>query len=828
MIAPSFDRSEAHALADLATLYDLVGELGRGGSAVVYRARDRRLDREVALKVVRLAPALDARERSAEVERLAREARTIARLTHPHVVAVYAVHELGDGLAVAMQYVRGRTLKQLVADEGALPPARAVALVRDVAAALAYAHAHGLVHRDVKPENIFVDDATGRALLADFGAARGAAADVRVTRTGMTIGTPAYMSPEQIDDAPLDGRSDLYSLGLVAWEALTGRRPWQEAGLYQLLHHQKHDTLPPIGAVRPAGAPPVPLAVEYVVERLLEKRPGARWADADALAAQLAQPVLPADFPLWKRAHERRTREWARGAAESQAAAAPSSGAPTEQWRATARASDTPAPRPARAAPADDAPSWTEDAADARAPRTGRRAWVAGGGAAALAVAGVVFARRAPATAVIKRHSVAVVRPADTARTTALPATPTQRAPIGAPTPPAPGRSPVAVASVPVAAPENAPAPARTRTPAAPALVAAPAAPPVAAPAAVPLDRTVIAAGARHSCALDAAGHAACWGDNASGQLGTGDLTPHDTPTPVAGELRFVQLTTGGAHSCGLTTDGDAYCWGEDEAGQLGDATTSLRDAPVRVAGTARFRSVRAGLESTCAITASATVLCWGTNARGELGDGTTRPRATPAPVAGLRATALAVGWHHACALTPDGIALCWGDNTQGQLGDNTRSARLAPVEVSGGFRFTAIAAGASQTCATAVSGATYCWGAVADGAAHPTPTRVDGAPPFVALVAGSVHTCGRTAAGALYCWGRNSYGQLGDGTTTDHGRPTRVPGGPFTAVSASGAHTCAVAATVPLCWGYNVAGQLGDGSRTHHATPTRVQRTST
>jgi hypothetical protein len=138
-----------------------------------------------------------------------------------------------------------------------------------------------------------------------------------------------------------------------------------------------------------------------------------------------------------------------------------------------------------------------------------------------------------------------------------------------------------------------------------------------------------------------------------------------------------------------------------------------------------------------------------------------------------------------------------------------------------------AIAAGATHTCAASTDGATYCWGTGGtDGSAHLTPARVEDAPPFVALTAGSVHTCGRTSTGQLHCWGRNPYGQLGDGTTTDRWRPSRVAGGPYVAVSAAGAHTCAVTNGAPVCWGYNVSGQLGDGTRAHHAAPVRVART--
>ena len=896
-------------LGELAGQYDLLAEVGRGGSAVVYRARDRRLQREVALKAVRLAPALSQRERALEVARLAREARTTARLAHPNIVTVYAVHELRDGLAVAMQYVPGRSLKQVLAEEGALDPARAVRLLTEVAAALAYAHGSGVVHRDVKPENIFVDAASGRALLADFGAARAGDADVRVTRTGATVGTPAYMSPEQIDGGPVDGRADLYSLGLVAWEALTGRRPWEGAGLYQLLHYQKYDVLPPVAAVRPAGRPPVPLTLEYVVARLLEKRPGARWASADVVGAQLEHPILPADYKLWVREYRRRLAEFAAGEGHGgDVRRAPvSAGAPTEQFRPddAANAADGTTPTlavatghegTAAAAPAevDDSPSW------ARSQESVRRRWYAGGIAAAVLAAAVLVAaipavmrvRGAPPPSVsagdVERESAAgtVVVPApapsatmvaggvgsvpamggasgvDSSTVGTLPEASIGSEVPGRVRPDAPptaagavaatvgdtGRR-VVVALTPPAPPAPAPAVVTRRAgpaeaspvarPAAPVIgppaPVAPPAPPIGGPAmpavggdrvALYSERATIAAGARHTCALDGSGRALCWGANESGQLGAGDLTPRDTPSPVAGELRFTQVTTGGAHSCALTADGDAYCWGDDDHGQLGDATSSLRDAPVRVAGAGRYRALRAGLDHTCALTTGATVSCWGANKYGQLGDATTRDRATPAPVPGIRVVALSVGWRHTCALTADGTALCWGDNTDGQLGDGTRSPRSTPVPVAAGRPFVAIATGATHTCATTTDGGTYCWGTSgSDGSAHLTPTRVDGAVSFVTLVAGSVHSCGRTATGLVYCWGRNPYGQLGDGTTADHWRPARVPGGPYTAVSAAGAHTCAVADGAPVCWGYNVSGQLGDGTRAHHTTPVRVAR---
>ncbi|GLC26227.1 serine/threonine-protein kinase [Roseisolibacter agri] len=294
---------------ELAADYEILGELGRGGSAVVYHAIDRRLGREVALKVVR-APHGRADGRAAEaLARLAREACTVAQLEHPHIVRLHAIHHLRDGLALEMPRVAGQTLKQMLAVVGPLDADHASAILRDVAAALEFAHARGVVHRDVKPENIFVEDYTGRALLADFGVARWQDADAALTQTGVAIGTPAYMSPEQIDGRALDGRADLYSLGLVGWEMLAGRRPWEGESLLTVLQRQQHDELPPIEAVRPPELPRVPLELQYIVERMLQKAPGARWADAGAVGAQLTQPILPMDFTAWRRRHERRVEE---------------------------------------------------------------------------------------------------------------------------------------------------------------------------------------------------------------------------------------------------------------------------------------------------------------------------------------------------------------------------------------------------------------------------------------------------------------------------------------------------------------------------------------
>ncbi len=278
---------------ELDSEYECVAELGRGGMAIVYRARDKELGREVAIKVMRTRHTQDHEA----VARLAREARTVARLEHPHIVALHAVKRLSDdSLALVMQLVPGKTLKQTLKHEGAFTPDRVERVLRDIARALAYAHARGIVHRDVTPENIFLDAASGRALLSDFGIAISREADTSLTAAGAAIGTPTYMSPEQIDGAHVDCRSDLYSLGLVAWEMLTGRRPWDGESLYSVIYRQKHEELAPIEEFRPD----VSERVRYLIDGLLRKQPASRWVSAERFLARLNDASDPPGLKPWR------------------------------------------------------------------------------------------------------------------------------------------------------------------------------------------------------------------------------------------------------------------------------------------------------------------------------------------------------------------------------------------------------------------------------------------------------------------------------------------------------------------------------------------------
>src|SRR5688500_16310799 len=283
-------------IRELESDYHLIGELGRGGMAVVYLARDRALGRSVAIKVIRAKYVEDAEA----MARFAREARTAAQLQHPNIVTLFAVRRLeSQGLALVMQYVPGLTLKALIQRQGPLPVARVEQVLRDVGAALAYAHRHGVIHRDVKPENIFIDEITGRALLSDFGAALSAEHDTGLTLVGTAIGTPAYMSPEQIDGGEIDDRSDLYSLSLVAWEMLTATRPWSGSSLYSIIYRQKHEELQPADSIRGD----IPTGLLYAIEGGLHKDRSERWGSVDEFVARMS--ATGAEVKRWKR--KRRT-----------------------------------------------------------------------------------------------------------------------------------------------------------------------------------------------------------------------------------------------------------------------------------------------------------------------------------------------------------------------------------------------------------------------------------------------------------------------------------------------------------------------------------------
>ena len=268
-----------------AAQYLLDRELGRGGMGIVFLARELSLDRMVAIKL--LPPAL-ARDPDIR-ERFLREARTAAQLSHPNIVPIYRADTADELVYFAMGYVDGETLAERLASRGPLPPTEAVRILRETAWALAYAHARGVIHRDVKPENIMLERGTGRVTVTDFGIARDVRASA-LTADGMVMGSVHYMSPEQVSGGDLDGRSDLYALGVVAFQLLSGRLPFDAPQASAVLLMQATRAAP---SLREA-APSVPAPLALVVDRCLRKDPAERYATGEALAEALTQALQQA------------------------------------------------------------------------------------------------------------------------------------------------------------------------------------------------------------------------------------------------------------------------------------------------------------------------------------------------------------------------------------------------------------------------------------------------------------------------------------------------------------------------------------------------------
>jgi serine/threonine-protein kinase len=269
--------------------YRIESRIGAGGMAVVFRARDERLGRSIALKVMAPEWAADEEFR----RRFVAESRAAARVDDPHVIPVYAAGAAGGVLFIAMRLVTGTDLRGVLRREGPLPPGRALELLSPVASALDAAHAAGLVHRDVKPGNILVDERPGRpdhVYLADFGLSKGAAAGVSLTRAGNYLGTPDYSAPEQVQGHQVDGRADQYALACVAFELLTGQPPYErDLPMAVLLAHVSEPS--PSLATRRPGLPP---AADQVMARAMGKRPEQRYASCrdftDALREAFGLP----------------------------------------------------------------------------------------------------------------------------------------------------------------------------------------------------------------------------------------------------------------------------------------------------------------------------------------------------------------------------------------------------------------------------------------------------------------------------------------------------------------------------------------------------------
>ncbi len=363
-----------------------------------------------------------------------------------------------------------------------------------------------------------------------------------------------------------------------------------------------------------------------------------------------------------------------------------------------------------------------------------------------------------------------------------------------------------------------------------------------------------ISAGRAHACGITPQHVAYCWGRNAEGELGNPAVT---APCPGSGEacsakpvrvattVLFASISAGHGFTCALTTSGVAYCWGNNGSGQLGTGSqvSSGRPAKVAIASIA-FQSISAGDAHACALTSAGAAYCWGSNAGGQLGTGRAGGGHTvPVAVSGhLVFRTISAGYYHTCGVTRDGKAYCWGRNDQGEVGDSLRQASAVPARVAraAAFRLVQAAGQFDYSCAVDADGALSCWGAncfnqlgvdsLTEQCGTPPmpcstrPSAVRATTTFQTVGAAFSHSCALTTAGAVLCWGDNNVGQLGNGTSGDQSvTPSAVAGTQtYRALSVGREFTCAITAQgAPQCWGINDDGQLGIGAPGNRTVPT-------
>lgn len=272
--------------------YEILEELGRGSMGVVYRANDPLIGRQVAIKAINLRD-LDRQKRREYEARFHQEAKAAGSLNHPNIVTIYDLGKAGDEVFIAMELLEGRQLHDDTGELQRMPPEDALNVAIQVADGLAYAHRHGIVHRDIKPSNIMLT-AGNHAKIADFGIAQ-IKSPLLSTQTGMIIGSPLYMSPEQILSSGTDARSDIFSLGIVLYEMLSGRRPFEAADAHAVMYKIVNESPPSLGSLTPT----IPNALDAIVSRCLAKSPQDRYQDATDLAYDLREcrdslPEIPA------------------------------------------------------------------------------------------------------------------------------------------------------------------------------------------------------------------------------------------------------------------------------------------------------------------------------------------------------------------------------------------------------------------------------------------------------------------------------------------------------------------------------------------------------
>jgi len=688
--------------------YEVGCELGRGGMGVVYQAHDPVLNRRVALKVIRLDGYGTTQDQAWLRARLLREARAAASLSHPNIVGIHdsGVHE--ELAYIAMELVDGPTLARRLST-GALERAESLAILRQAAAALDYSNAAGVVHRDVKPGNILLQNGSV-VKITDFGIAK-VTTGKQGTRTTLAAGTPAYMSPEQIRSQAVDGRSDQFSLAVVAFEMLTGSPPFRAESDFDLMKQ--------IVDGERRTHPELPVPVDGVFARALARNSADRYGRCTDFVEALAQALAA---PLPGRLRE---RAWIAGAAAALLVSillALLSLLPHGQRRAVAPASQA-APR----ALFDGIPFRTEAILDERPGNPNRLAGARDNRnvpSQVLGVSDVVSIGGGwPHTLVVTGDGRVLSWGGN------------DGGQLGDGSENHEGRL----------------VPYHVRFP---ELVSF----------------RLAASGAGPSFVVTSDGIAWGWGSNNEAQIGDGTVTSRMTPVKVGGLTGVTAVSSGHAHSLALTRDGSVWTWGALSRTSMGGPSGPLQLVPVRIPALRNIRGIAAGELFSLAVDHEGAVWAWGRNIKGVLGDGTTIDHPTPVRVAGLSGfTAVATSMHHSVALKDDGTVWAWGQNSYGELGDGTLTDRWRPVKVQGLENVMAIAANSQHTLALKRDGTVWGWGqnsygALGDGTwiDRHTPVRAVGLAGVSAIAAGGQHSLARKNDGTLWTWGWNEYGQLG------------------------------------------------------------------
>ncbi len=684
--------------------YETGRELGRGGMGIVYEAYDPLLRRKIALKVIRFDAHGTPAEQGWLRDRLLREARTAASLSHPNIVDIYDSGVDAERAYIAMELVDGPNLGRRIA-AGRLNPEEALGILRQAAAALDYSHAAGVVHRDVKPGNIMLRGGTA-VKIADFGIAK-VTTGKDGTRTTLTAGTPSYMSPEQIRNRPVDGRTDQFSLAVVAFEMLTGVRPFDARSDFDLMKAIVDGARPAASRANAA----LPAAVDRVFGRALARSGKGRYHTCGEFAGALEQalsgggPARRGGFGAFLGAAALAGVAWLAGPAvvPKQVPRSLAVRVPALDPRHAALNVDFERLGLRTEAYMDHRPSNPNRAAGA----TGNRdlpsqvrglsevAAISGGWGNSLAVEsdGSLWSWGWNDAGQVGDGSLI-----------------------------------------------DRPAPFRVRVPA-------------------PVRFRMVAAGAGDSLALAEDGAVWAWGGSARQTL----------PIP-SGLVSVTTIAAGQYHALAIGRDGGLWTWGLGATPEAHMPSMVLHRVPSRVPGLSGIVAIAAGDLFSLAANQDGQVWAWGSNAHGQLGDGTNIYRPTPVRIAGLSGVkALAAGPHHSVALKNDGTVWTWGPNSYGELGDGTVTERWTPVKVPALDNVVAIAASAQHTLAVKRDGTVWGWGqnsygVLGDGSwiDRHTPVRAKGISGVTAIASGGQHMLARKSDGTLWTWGWNDYGQLG------------------------------------------------------------------